>query len=373
MRRNRAAEAPRVPPNSANEVRPGKASRNADDDVVYVTTQDSQGNSVRTKATPVHIPQTSTNVNTMRKSCDGGATYSGRSTPYPADKATTRFMAKKAAEPRAMPPGQREKPDNSRERDSIKGRTVRSDTRRKEANDTRPTKDKRRSVSASPTRRNNDQQMRRREERCLTSDDEIYNDIKRRKIGGHEEQSTSKSAQYGADNNNEKDHKQTTSGKCDDLTSCSDDSYIDEHGNEKEKYSKVVSKYNWNKVSYKSEGSKKPDNQKKKGIPRLKGLFNESSMELVVKGIACEGFNSQKEIEKAVKMHCDENEIHVIYLRVLAYKSDRKSVNCKLVINEEDVSKVYSKGFWPKGVGIRDWFDKPNEKDRAQNSDKDSK
>ena len=132
---------------------------------------------------------------------------------------------------------------------------------------------------------------------------------------------------------------------------------------DKDPYSIVVTRNGWDKSGNgnKSKGKKKPF------LP-ISGLVDSETKEMFVKGLKCAGFRSRKELEDSIKAYVEEKGIFMIHHRVLAFKTDRTTVRCKIVIGNEDIEKITSKGFWPPGIWIREWFDDPLPSEEEQNS-----
>ena len=110
----------------------------------------------------------------------------------------------------------------------------------------------------------------------------------------------------------------------------------------------ILMKYGWLKV----QGGKPVDVSKpvkvdkKKAGRRLKGATESINKEFCLKGVSCVGFKSTREVEDAVKHFCEEMKVFTVYQRVLSFRPNQTSVNCKLVVQEADIDKVLSKGFW---------------------------
>ena len=61
------------------------------------------------------------------------------------------------------------------------------------------------------------------------------------------------------------------------------------------------------------------------------------------------------------------------YHRVITFKNNKKTVGCKLTIKRRDSEKILSDEFWPRGVKVREWFDKkPSDRERYFESSEDS-
>ena len=162
---------------------------------------------------------------------------------------------------------------------------------------------------------------------------------------------------------------QSTQGKCTSDSNDSDSSDAKSHYDPNISVRTILTKYGWLKV----QGGKPVDVSKpvkvdkKKAGRRLKGATESINKEFCLKGVSCVGFKSTREVEDAVKHFCEAMKVFTVYQRVLSFRPNQTSVNCKLVVQEADIDKVLSKGFWPKGVGIRDWYEKPNERNRYFN------
>ena len=194
-----------------------------------------------------------------------------------------------------------------------------------------------------------------------TGDGDTTNGPKRRRIGD------------SAGRTNAEKHSAVVvvdDGKCD--TSSSDTESSESEGPEDadESLTTILTKYGWLKVKYGSNQPAKVKSkpEKAKSARRLKGSSDTEYKDLCLKNVSCTGFKSTKEVEEAVKNFCEDNNVFTIYQRVLAFRPGQTSVNLKLVVQASDVAKVCKKGFWPKSVGIRDWYDdKPTERVRFFN------
>ena len=144
---------------------------------------------------------------------------------------------------------------------------------------------------------------------------------------------------------------------------CSDD--VD--SNEKESYAAMASKEKpWNTVG-------KDDRKKKQSAPPLKGLVNSENKEMFIKGLKRADYRDRKELEESVRLYCVDKNINLIHHRVLAFKSSRATVGCKVVVSIADAKLMRRKSFWPPGVWAREWYDEdPTEKPQASGNDKSS-
>ena len=123
----------------------------------------------------------------------------------------------------------------------------------------------------------------------------------------------------------------------------------------KEKYSIVVTRNGWDKSGNKGRG-------KKRTVPQISGLDESENKEMFVYGLKCADFKNKNDLEKSIRLYCLDRSINLVYHRVLAFKSDRVTVGCKVVVKNCDVEKISSKGFWPSNIKIKDWYDDPEEK-----------
>ena len=108
-----------------------------------------------------------------------------------------------------------------------------------------------------------------------------------------------------------------------------------------------------------------PKKSGKKALPRIAGEVESDIKEFLVRGLSVKNFKVHRDLENAVKNHCDEQKLVTFNRRVITFKGNRKTVGCKITIKEEDTDRIYSRGFWPKGVSVREWFEgKPTDRDR---------
>ena len=125
----------------------------------------------------------------------------------------------------------------------------------------------------------------------------------------------------------------------------------DDSSKDKNSYSGMVTKYPW-----KTQGK---DKGKKRALPTISGLDDSENKELFVRGLKCADFRSKKDLEDSVKHYCKEREVNLVHQRVLGFKAGRVTVGCKVVVKNADVDKISMKGFWPAKVWIREWYDDP--------------
>ena len=165
---------------------------------------------------------------------------------------------------------------------------------------------------------------------------------------------------YDVDNGSAVDTKGNS--KCSTSVSDSDDCMDDqsEKSPSKGTFAEMAAKNSWKVVSY----SKSPE-QKKGTLPTISGSDDSDTKELYVQGLSVRNYRKHKELEDAVKEYCGLRSVKTQFQRVVVYKNNRKTVGCRIVVCLEDVDKVYARGFWPRGVHIREWYnDKPDEKDK---------
>ena len=127
----------------------------------------------------------------------------------------------------------------------------------------------------------------------------------------------------------------------------------DASNNDSESYAESVTKYPW-KTQSKDKG-------KKRVLPMISGLDDTENKEMFVRGLKCADFRNRKDLEDSVKYYCKERDINLVHQRVLGFKVGRVTVGCKIVVKNADVDKIATKGFWPAKVWIREWYDDPQE------------
>ena len=136
---------------------------------------------------------------------------------------------------------------------------------------------------------------------------------------------------------------------------------------EKDLFTLVVTRNGWSKGigNGNDKGNKKP-------LKPICGLVDSDTKEMFVKGLKCAGFRTRNELEESIKAYVEEKGIFLIHHRVLSFKSSRTTVGCKMIVSNEDVDKISSKGFWPPGIWIREWFDFPSDDEHNPGNDKNS-
>ena len=138
------------------------------------------------------------------------------------------------------------------------------------------------------------------------------------------------------------------------------------------KYSKVVTKNGWSTPTGK-QNNKSPDRRNKKEIPDIAGVEEDDIKEYLVRGLSVKNFRTHRDLEGSVKRYCKERKVETTYQRVITFKNNKKTVGCKINIKAKEKSKIFQNDFWPKGVSVREWFDrKPNDRDRFFDSSDDS-
>ena len=130
----------------------------------------------------------------------------------------------------------------------------------------------------------------------------------------------------------------------------------------KEKYSKIVTRNGWTTPT---GANKSPQKAGKKAIPMIAGILDNDTKEYFVLGLSVKNFRTHSDLEESVAAYCAERKVETSYQRVITLKNTKKTVGCKITIKSDDIDKIYEKDFWPKGIKIREWFDKkPTDKDR---------
>ena len=133
-----------------------------------------------------------------------------------------------------------------------------------------------------------------------------------------------------------------------------------DNGPSREKYSKIVSRNGWK--TPKGNNSPKRD---KKLLPMIAGMVEDDTKEYLVRGLVVKSFKTHGDLEQAVKAYCDDRKVPTEYHRVITFKNNKKTVGCKITIKTRNAEKILSNDFWPKGIKVREWYDKkPSERDR---------
>ena len=131
-------------------------------------------------------------------------------------------------------------------------------------------------------------------------------------------------------------------------------------GDANNSYADMAAKEPWKIASYNKSPAKK-----KKMLPIISGADDSDCKDLLVQGLSCKNYKLHKDLEEAVKVYCEERKVSSLYQRVIVFKNYKKTVGCRIRVNTSDANKVYARGFWPKGINVREWYDvKPTERER---------
>ena len=362
---------------------------------IYVNTQDSQGGSVSTKATPVHLKEMNTNskrpderapvapgggsrretdsrppMNTSTMSTRQSAArgvgirpkdaMSNTKQPVSSGKGKQLITASRGKKPQPT-----EVDNNGRRHGNQDQNTVRSSRQQNEcccSNQQNQGSKPNRNTTTNQQQRKGEtaEQQTTEDSRIQTSElssDSDY-DPKRRKIdiAGSCEPSTSSAGGHA-------------SPKYSEVTSGGKSSDIRRQGNGKKSTVKVVSPGGWLTVS----SGQPVDKGNQRNFPAIKSAAPNRNKELYVRGMSCANFKLHKDLEEAVRWYCKDRNISTIHQRVIMYNKENDSVGIKVVVREHDVEKFMSKGFWPDGISVREWSDeKPTGRDRYFGNDRSS-
>ena len=140
----------------------------------------------------------------------------------------------------------------------------------------------------------------------------------------------------------------------------------DNHDNDspvREKYAKVVTKNGW--TTPQKKGSNKLSKVDRKSLPKIAGLVDQDTKEYLVIGLSVKNFKTHRDLEEAVKVYCEERKIGTAYHRVITFKNNKKTVGCKITVKICEADRMFKSNFWPRGVHVREWFDeRPTGKDK---------
>ena len=149
-----------------------------------------------------------------------------------------------------------------------------------------------------------------------------------------------------------------------DSSSCVNASADSEGKADKEQYSVVAYKNRFKK--------QKNDKNKKRTIPQISGIDETENKEMFVQGLKCADFKVKKDLEESVRLYCLDRGVTLVHQRVLAFKADRVTVGCKVIVRNRELEKICKKGFWPPNITIREWYDEPAEVGSNSSDDKSS-
>ena len=349
---------------------------------VYVSTQDSQGTSIKTKATPLHIREEATRENTTRPPAPD--VHEGRKTRSSKQPVNRKDEASSAIDPVA-PCGiaQNAVRDTQQKIVASQGRNINTD-RAKSSTSSKDTSDTSRSdcscekqtlpakantrpaekelsnaITASRSATKGPQKAGKQKSstnRDRSSDSE--DNSKRRRLDPNDNSMPSTSTSN--DRPAAKTSSIAASGKSRNEPMHEDDSA--ENSNGKKSFARVVSPGGWLQV----EGSHGNDQNKARKYPPIKRAAPTKNKELYVRGMSCANFKLHKDLEEAVRWYCKDRNIYTVHQRVIMYNKDNDSVGIKVVVRGADVEKFMSRGFWPDGISVREWSDeKPSERERC--------
>ena len=371
---------------------------------MFVNTQDSQGNTVSTKATPMHMNEIAARDVTNQCSCSKGtgenrSSCSDGTRPRNTRKATNRKeenLTRQTTSVRvakAPPTTQRSSAAVIQKQDTRSGVAFSSSNHPKRttngkapnilASQGKNRRDKDEPMSVDKTcesdkNRNVDHQ-RQQQEQLTTSDKqrsscqqaESLNDnvtrrsdpdgVKRRRLDIQDDCVPSTSGYK----RQEQETNVESAGKSTNATGSSVNTGVSV---EKTSYAEVASDGEWN-----TQGGRNNGKSRKRDYPGIKSAPLNKNRELYIRGMSCADYRAYKDLEEAVKWYCKERKVNTIHQRVIVYNKENDSVGLKVVVRESDVENISSRGFWPEGITIRNWSDeKPRGRERFFVSDQSS-
>ena len=119
-------------------------------------------------------------------------------------------------------------------------------------------------------------------------------------------------------------------------------------------YADAASKYPW-QTPEKKKRKRDPSGQSQTKKPMLKGVSNKGNRELSVLGLSNDGFKDLVDIEDAVRAHCKERNVDLVFIKVFRKKHELNTVGCKIAVKAPDAYKVTGYDFWPEDVHARKW------------------
>ena len=337
---------------------------------VFICTQDSQGNPVSTRATPLHMREKVPAKNACSCAC-ANAAMDDNKTLDRVDKADSGVKPRNTRQTSTRKDEMPQNNENRRPPAKVKAGGAPAIKQYSAAPDIRP------STSYNPPREQREPRMGKpgaaakqinirpsilkqttQKEMPRPDDD----NSKRRKIDTTCTTYASGSARQASNQscNNESEGKSPVS-------SISSISSNDDECNDS--YAEKVTKYQWKTAT----GSKNSEKGKKGPYPAIKSAAHSKNKEMYVRGMSCGDFRAYRDLEEAVRLYCKERDVITVFQRVIIYNKENDSVGIKVVVRECDVAKFSSRGFWPDGISVREWSDdKPTARDRFFRNDKSS-
>ena len=344
---------------------------------IMVSTQNSQGETVVTKATPVHLKEmNSTSV--CKCDCKEEPRAGSRQLSK-AGESTTNARTRNSRNT-ANRRNENEKDESvfvSDDDDFCDGKNDNKKTteRGSHDNEARNERDMAADRRELPSKRNIDEgrsmivpnlqtvrPSKQRTSNQLDNDRGGDDNVKRRRIDAAAACEPSTSRQTSSPNA----RSSSAIGKSSDTNECQ---ISNSSNNSKGSFAKIAAAGKWNEVK---SGNNK-DKGKKREYPSIKSASVPKNRELYVKGLSCADFKLHRDLEEAIKWYCKERGVNTVYQRVIMYNRDSDSVGMKVVVREAEVEKFMSKDFWPEGIWVREWSeDKPTGRDRFFGNDRSS-
>ena len=344
---------------------------------IMVSTQNSQGETVGTKATPVHLKEMNS-----ASACKCDCNEEPRAGPRQLSKggeSTTNARTRNSRNT-ANRRNENEKDESvfvSDDDDFCDGKNGNKmiTERGSHDNEARSERDKAAERHELPSKRNIDEgrstivpnlqtvrPSKQRTSNQLDNDHGGDDNVKRRRIDAAAACEPSTSRQTSSPNA----RSSSAIGKSSDTNECQ---ISNSSNNSKGSFAKIAAAGKWKEVK---SGNNK-DKGKKREYPSIKSASVPKNRELYVKGLSCADFKLHRDLEEAIKWYCKERGVNTVYQRVIMYNRDSDSVGMKVVVREADVEQFMSKDFWPNGIWVREWSeDKPTGRDRFFGNDRSS-
>ena len=139
--------------------------------------------------------------------------------------------------------------------------------------------------------------------------------------------------------------------------------------NKRETYAEMAGTENdWSEMGSNNKVKKKP--RVTDSMFELMGTKNPPQREIFVLDLDFSRCRKTEQLESMVKVYCKKRDINVLYAKAFMKKSDPKTANCKISVNETDAGKVLTTGFWPGYAFARNWYNNFQTKnDRSSEED----
>ena len=103
------------------------------------------------------------------------------------------------------------------------------------------------------------------------------------------------------------------------------------------------------------KSKKKKKSKVEEPMMDLLGVKDSPIKELFVMSLDFSRCNRTEQLENMVKHYCKKRGVQILYAKAFKTRSDPNKANCKIAVNEVDVSTLFANDFWPEYVFARYW------------------